>query len=90
MYISAMVFEIGVPVAKTTPRPPLSLADVAGLHEHVEGAVAVGVRQARDAVHLRGVEEILVEVGFVDEDLIDAQFLEGDARCLCARGRRAS
>jgi hypothetical protein len=24
VYISAMVFEIGVPVAKTTPRPPVS------------------------------------------------------------------
>ena len=53
-------------------------ADVAGLHEHIEGAVAVGVRQARDAVHLRGVEEILVGVGFVDEELVDAEFLESD------------
>ncbi|MGO9056574.1 MAG: hypothetical protein ACLQU2_04200 [Candidatus Binataceae bacterium] len=24
MYISAILFEIGVPVAKTTPRPPVS------------------------------------------------------------------
>ena len=53
-------------------------ADVAGLHVHVEGAVAVGVRQARDAVHFRRVEQVLIEVGLVDEDLVNAEFLEGD------------
>ena len=85
-----MVFEIGVPVANTTPRPPLRLAEIAGLHEHVEGAVAVGVRQAGDAVHLGGVGQVLVEVGLVDEDLVDAQLLEGERAGLSTRGRRAS
>ena len=30
-----------------------------------------------DAVHFRGVEQVLVEIGLIDEDLIDAQLLEG-------------
>jgi len=53
------------------------LADVAGLHEHVEGAVAVAVREAGDAAHLCRVEEILVQVCLIDEELIDTEFLKG-------------
>ena len=60
MYISARVLEIGVPVAKTTPRPSLLFLKVANLQEHVERAVAVGVRQAGDPVHFCDVGQILV------------------------------
>jgi hypothetical protein len=53
--------------------------EIAGLHVHIERAVALGIGQARDAVHLRGEEsEVLVEVGLIDEDLVDAQLLEGE------------
>ena len=45
---------------------------------HVERPVALRIRQARDAVHFRGVEQVLVEVGLIDEDLVDAQLLEGE------------
>ena len=54
------------------------LADVAGLHVHIEGAVAVRIRQAGDAVHFRRVEQILVGSASSTKSLVDAEFLEGD------------
>ena len=77
MYISARVFEIGVPVANTTPRPSSPLLEIADLQKHVECAVTVGVRQAGDPVHLGGVSQILVEIGLVNEQLIDTELFKG-------------
>jgi hypothetical protein len=45
----------------------IDLPDVPGLHVHVEGAVAVGVWQSGDAVHFRGVKQVLVKIRFVHE-----------------------
>ncbi len=58
--------------------PAREFADVPGLHEHVEGAVAVGIGQPRDAAHLGGVEQVLVGVGLIHKKLVDAEFLEAD------------
>ena len=54
------------------------LQQVTGFHEHVEGAVTIRVRQPRDTIHFGGVEQVLVEVRFIDENLVYAEFLEGD------------
>ena len=71
-----MVFDIGVPVAKTTPRPPFLLLQVAGLHEHVEGSIAVGVRHSGNPAHLRRITQIFVQVSFIHEELINAELLK--------------
>ncbi len=66
--------EIGVPVANTTPRRRL-LAEIAGLHEHIESAIAIGIRQARDAIHFGRVEQVFIEIRLIHENLIHPQLL---------------
>ena len=50
--------------------------EIADLQEHVECAVAVGIRQARNPAHFCGIGQVLVQVGLVHKELIDAQFFE--------------
>ena len=59
--------------------PAIGIREPARLGIHVHGAVGVRVRQAVDAIHRRGVVEILEHVRFVDKNLVDAQLLEGNA-----------
>ncbi len=56
--------------------PIIPFLEISSLQEHVEGAIAIGVRQAGDPVHLGRVSEVLVEIGFINEKLIDAEFLK--------------
>ena len=63
---------------KDDAAPAVALAEIAGLHIHIERAVALGVRQSGDAVHLGDESEILVEVSFIDKYLVNAQLLEGE------------
>ncbi len=50
--------------------------DVAHLEKHVEGPFTGGLRQARDASHLRQVEQILEVLRLVHKKAVHAQFLE--------------
>jgi hypothetical protein len=71
-----MVFDMGVPVAKDDAAPAVALTQISGLDEHIERAIALGVGKARDAVHLAYKPEVLIEVGFIDENLVNPQLLE--------------
>ena len=59
--------------------PVSPLLEITRLQEHVECAIAIGVRQAGDPVHLGRVGQVLVEVGFVNKQLIDAELLKGES-----------
>ena len=76
MYISTIVLEIGVPVAKVTPWPAMLLVQVAGFHVEVEGPLAAAGLDAGDAVHLGRRLQVLEIMRLVDEDVIDAEFVE--------------
>src|SRR5580658_2020172 len=45
---------------------------------HIEGALAGGLRQTGDASHLGNVKKVFKVVGFVHEQPVDTQFLEGE------------
>ena len=70
VYISTMVLLIGVPVAKVVPWPVL--VEVAGFHEEVEGSQRSTGLDPGDPLHLGRRFQILEEMGFVDEQVIDA------------------
>ena len=50
--------------------------NVTHLEKHVEGPLAGGLRQSRDAGHLRQVEQIFEVMRLVDEQAVHAEFLE--------------
>ena len=54
----------------------VALAEVAGFHEQIEGALAAAGLDAGDALHLGRRLQILEEMRLVDEDVIDAQLVE--------------
>ncbi len=60
--------------------------DVLNLEEHIECALGSGLRQTGNARHLRDVEEILELVRLVDEEPVDAKFLEGQRVVLLVVG----
>jgi hypothetical protein len=55
------------------------LIKVSGLHVHVESPFAAAGLDAGNTLHLGGCLQVLEVVGFVDEDVIDAEFVQ-----LCA------
>ena len=87
MYISIIVLEIGVPVANVTPWPAMLLAEVTRLHVHVEGPLGAAGLNAGDAVHLGRRLQVLEIMGLVDEDVIDAQFVEHQTVILLVFGQ---
>ena len=56
----------------------VALGQILSLEEHVERAIAGAVGQAGDPAHLGCELQVLVHVGFVDKDEVDAQFLEAN------------
>ena len=68
---------MGVPVAKTTPPPPLMRLDVSNFQIHIEGAFAGRLRQPGDARHLGDVKKIFEIVRLVHEEPVNAKFLKG-------------
>ena len=74
-----MLLAIGVAVAKVTTRVPLRRAQVADLHVQVGGAHGPVDRGVGD---VGGGAQVLVAVGLVDEQVVDAGGLEGDAGVL--------
>ena len=64
----------------------VTLLDELHLQEQVERPLAGRLRQARHAVHLGDVEEVLELVGLVHEEPVDAQFLEGQRVVLATGG----
>ena len=60
--------------------------DVLDLEEKIERALGCGLRQTGDARHLGDVEEVLELVRFVDEEPVDAEFLEGERVVLLVIG----
>jgi hypothetical protein len=68
---------MGVPVRKTVPPVGFALREIAALHEQVERALtALAGRHAGDARHLRREEQALEVVRLVDDQHVDAEFLE--------------
>ncbi len=88
MYISTIVLEIGVPVANVTPWPGCRSLKIAGLHVNVEGAFRSAGLDAGDAIHLGRRLQVLEVMGFVDEDVIDAEFVEDKAVVLLVAGKQ--
>ena len=88
MYISTIVLEIGVPVANVTPWPGCCSSQVAGLHVHVEGPLAAAGLDAGDALHLGRRLQVLEIMGLVDEDVIDAEFVEHQPVILLVLGEQ--
>jgi hypothetical protein len=60
---------------------------VARLHVNVEGAFGAAGLDAGDALHFRRSFQVLEVVGFVDEDVIDAQLVEDKAVVLLLLGQ---
>ena len=75
--ISAMLLEIGVPVAKTTPPPPFTAgcAEPSGTYRRPAREAVCGSPAMR--VIFADIKEIFEVVGFIDEQPVDAEFLEG-------------
>ena len=88
MYISTIVLLIGVPVAKVTPWPGCCSSQVAGLHVEVEGPLAAAGLDAGDALHLGRRLQVLEVLGLVDEEVIDAQFVEHQPVVLLVLGQQ--
>ena len=88
VYISTIVLEIGVPVANVTPWPGCCSLEVAGLHVQVEGPFAAAGLDAGDAVHLGRRLQVLEIMGLVDEDVIDAEFVEHQPVILLVLGEQ--
>ena len=88
VYISTIVLEIGVPVAKVTPWPAMLLAQVTGFHVHVEGPLAAAGLDAGDALHLGRRLQVLEIMRLVDEDVIDAEFIEHQPVILLVLGEQ--
>ena len=61
---------------------PPHLLEVLGLDEHVEGPVALRVRQPGDPRHLRVEVEVLEGVGLVHEEGVHPELLEGERHVL--------
>ena len=68
--------------------PIIPFLEITNLQEHVECAIAIGVRQAGNTVHLGRVGQVLVEVGFVYKQLIDTEFFKGEGRSFDSRSAR--
>ena len=80
---SAIEFATGVAVAKVTTRGPWRAAQRPQLDVEVLGALRAGAGDAVD----RGVDPpVLVGVGLVDEEVVDAGLLEPDAVVLGVLG----
>ena len=76
VYISTIVLEIGVPVAKVTPWPGCCSLQIAGFHVHVEGTFGAAGLDAGNAVHLGRRFQVLEIMCLIDEDVIHAQLVE--------------
>ena len=88
VYISTIVLEIGVPVANVTPWPGCCSSQVAGLHVDVEGPLAAAGLDAGDALHLGRRLQVLEIMRLVDEDVIDAEFVEHQPVILLVLGEQ--
>ena len=88
VYISTIVFEIGVPVANVTPWPACRSSQIPGLHVEVEGALAAPGLDAGHAVHLGRGLQVLEEVRLVDEEVIDAELVKDEAVVLLVLGQK--
>ena len=88
VYISIMVLEIGVPVAKVTPWPGCCSLEVTRLHVHVESPLGTAGLDAGDAVHLGRRFQVLEVMRLVDEDMIDAEFVEHQPVILLILGKQ--
>ena len=88
VYISTIVLEIGVPVAKVTPWPGCCSSQVAGFHVEVEGPLAAAGLDAGDALHLGRRLQVLEVMRLVDEDVIDAQLVEDQPVVLLVLGQQ--
>ena len=64
------------------------LVQVAGLHVHVEGPLAAAGLDAGDALHLGRRLQVLEIMGLVDEDVIDAEFVEHQPVILLVLGEQ--
>ena len=64
------------------------LVQVAGLHVHVEGPFAAAGLDAGDALHLGRRLQVLEVMGLVDEDVIDAEFVEHQPVILLVLGEQ--
>ena len=64
------------------------LAQVAGFHVHVEGPLGAAGLDAGDAVHLGRRLQVLEIMGLVDEDVIDAEFVEDQPVILLVLGEQ--
>ena len=73
--ISATLLAMGVPVANTTPPPPLTRLDVLHFEEHVEGAFDGRLRQPGDARHLGDIEQVL-EVHGPRQQMLSSTFVD--------------
>ena len=88
MYISTIVLEIGVPVANVTPWPGVLFAQVAGFHVDVECPFRAAGLDAGDAIHLGRRLQVLEIMRLVDEDVIDAEFVEDQPVILLVLGEQ--
>ena len=64
------------------------LVQVTRLHVHVEGPLAAAGLDAGDALHLGRRLQVLEIMRLVDEDVIDAQFVEDQAVILLVLGEQ--
>ena len=64
------------------------LAEVTGLHVHVEGPLAAAGLDAGDAIHLGRRLQVLEIMRLVDEDVIDAEFVEHQPVILLVLGEQ--
>ena len=64
------------------------LAQVTRFHVHVEGPLAAAGLDAGDAIHLGRRLQVLEIMGLVDEDVIDAEFVEHQPVILLVLGQQ--
>ena len=64
------------------------LVEVTGFHVHVEGPLAAAGLDAGDALHLGRRLQVLEIMGLVDEDVIDAEFVEHQPVILLVLGEQ--
>ena len=88
MYISTIVLLIGRAGGERHAVPGMLLVQVAGFHVHVEGPLGAAGLDAGDAVHLGRRLQILEIMGLVDEDVIDAEFVEDQPVILLVLGQQ--
>lgn len=73
-----MLLETGVPVANTTPLPPvIDLVDVPAFQQHIAGLLCIAGGEARHVAHFGVEEQVFIAVRLVYKEAVHAKLLKG-------------